>query len=45
MRHVTQPYRLSASGPEVFWNSILPVPIKTTRWVNAIEIRPGSIRS
>lgn len=42
--HVTQPYQLSAGGPEVFWNFIIPVPIKTARWVRAIEIRPGNAR-
>jgi hypothetical protein len=42
--HVTQPYQLKADGPEVFWNFIIPVPIKTARWVKAIEIRPGNAR-
>jgi len=42
--HVPQPYQLSAGGPEVFWNFIIPVPIKTARWVKAIEIRPGNAR-
>jgi Tfp pilus assembly protein PilF len=39
-----QPYQLYADGPEVFWNFILPVPITTTRWVRAIEVRPGNAR-
>lgn len=39
-----QPYQLSADGQEVFWNFILPVPITTTRWVKAIEVRPGTAR-
>src|SRR5579859_747812 len=42
--HVQQPYQLSAGGPEVFWNFIIPVHLKTTRWVKAIEIRPGNAR-
>jgi Flp pilus assembly protein TadD/mono/diheme cytochrome c family protein len=42
--HVNKPYMLYASGPEVFWNFVIPVPIKTTRWVKAMEIRPGSSR-
>jgi tetratricopeptide (TPR) repeat protein len=41
---VSQPYQLGADGPEIFWNFILPVPITTTRWVRAIEVRPGAAR-
>lgn len=41
---VTQPYQLAADGQEIFWNFILPVPITTTRWVKAIEVRPGNAR-
>jgi Flp pilus assembly protein TadD len=33
---------ISASGPDVFWNFIFSPGIKTTRYVRAIEIRPGS---
>ncbi len=40
----TKPYQLAADGQEVFWNFILPVPITTTRWVKAIEVRPGNSR-
>ncbi|MDQ6678527.1 MAG: tetratricopeptide repeat protein, partial [Acidobacteriota bacterium] len=39
-----RPYQLPAEGTEIFWNFILPVPITTTRWVKAIEIRPGNPR-
>jgi Flp pilus assembly protein TadD/mono/diheme cytochrome c family protein len=39
---VSQPYQLSADGSEVFWNFVLPVPITITRWVKAIEVRPGN---
>jgi tetratricopeptide (TPR) repeat protein/mono/diheme cytochrome c family protein len=39
-----QPYQLGADGKEIFWNFILPVPITTTRWVRAIEVRPGNAR-
>ena len=38
---VSRPLQLPADGGEVFWNFILPVPITTTRWVKAIEVRPG----
>jgi Flp pilus assembly protein TadD len=40
----SQPYQLAADGREIFWNFILPVPITTTRWVKAIEVRPGNAR-
>jgi Flp pilus assembly protein TadD len=42
--HVAQPFPLGAGGPEVFWNFIIPVSITATRWVKAIEIRPGNPR-
>jgi tetratricopeptide (TPR) repeat protein len=41
---VAKPYQLYAEGSEVFWNFILPVPITTTRWVKAMEVRPGNPR-
>jgi tetratricopeptide (TPR) repeat protein len=41
---VAKPYHLYAEGSEVFWNFILPVPITTTRWVKAMEVRPGNPR-
>jgi tetratricopeptide (TPR) repeat protein len=41
---VGQPYQLPADGAEVFWNFIMPVPITATRWVKAIEVRPGNPR-
>jgi tetratricopeptide (TPR) repeat protein/mono/diheme cytochrome c family protein len=42
---ISKPYQLYAEGPEIFWNFILPVPITTTRWVKAIEVRPGSSKA
>ncbi len=42
--HVAHPYEVPADGNEIFWNFILPVPIKTERWVRAIEVRPGNAR-
>ena len=39
-----KPYQLPADGGEIFWNFVLPVPITTTRWVKAIEVRPGNTR-
>lgn len=41
---VSKPYQLAAEGSEIFWNFILPVPITTTRWVKAMEVRPGNPR-
>ena len=37
-------FSLPASGPDVFWNFIYTPPVKTTRYVRAIEIRPGNKR-
>ncbi len=42
--HVAHPYDLPPGGGEVFWNFIMPVPVKTERWVRAIEVRPGNAR-
>jgi tetratricopeptide (TPR) repeat protein/mono/diheme cytochrome c family protein len=42
--HAAKPYQLSAEGGEIFWNFILPVNIPATRWVKAIEVRPGNSR-
>ncbi len=40
----TKPYLLLASGSDMYWNFIFPVPIDRTRWVKAVEIRPGDKR-
>ncbi len=42
--HVTHPFNMPAGGSEIFWNFIMPVPIKTQRWVRAIEVRPGNAK-
>jgi Tfp pilus assembly protein PilF/mono/diheme cytochrome c family protein len=39
-----QPFLLPASGIDTYWNFILRVPISETRWVKAVEIRPGDKR-
>lgn len=36
-----KPLTLPPSGTDTYWNFIFPVPIDGTRWVKAIEIRPG----
>ncbi len=39
-----QPFALAANGPDVFWNFVLTPDIPSTRYVRAIEIRPGDKR-
>ena len=34
-------FTLPASGSDMYWNFIFPLPIDRTRWMKAIEIRPG----
>jgi tetratricopeptide (TPR) repeat protein len=41
----TAPYRLRADGPDQYWNFVLPLKGPGTRWVKAIEIRPGNLRA
>ncbi len=38
-------YRLQASGPDEYWNFVLPLKMAGPRWVKAIEIRPGNPRA
>ena len=40
-----EPYALYAEGPEVFRNFVLPIPVTGTRWVKAVELRPGNARA
>ena len=39
---VTQPFTLAAGGTDVFRNVILPYPLKETRYIRAMEIKPGA---
>ncbi|MGB7554665.1 MAG: tetratricopeptide repeat protein [Candidatus Korobacteraceae bacterium] len=39
-----KPFQLPASGIDTYWNFILPIPITESRWVKAVEIRPGDKR-
>ena len=39
-----KPYLLPAAGIDNYWNFILPIPVDGTRWVKAVEIRPGDKR-
>ena len=40
----SKPLTLPPSGTDRYWNFIFPIPIQETRWVKAIEIRPGDKR-
>lgn len=39
---VDSPMEVPAEGTDLFRNFVLPVPITETRWVRAMEIKPGS---
>jgi Flp pilus assembly protein TadD/mono/diheme cytochrome c family protein len=39
------PFQLPAGGPDEYWNFVLPLKVAATRWVKAIEIRPGAARA
>ncbi len=39
-----KPYTLPASGSDMYWNFIFRTPVDRTRWLKAIEIRPGEKR-
>ncbi len=40
----SKPFALPADGPDVFWNFVISPPVPATRYVKAIEIRPGNAR-
>ncbi|HEY4903524.1 MAG TPA: tetratricopeptide repeat protein [Candidatus Sulfotelmatobacter sp.] len=39
-----KPFVLQPQGTDTYWNFIFRVPITETRWVKAVEIRPGDKR-
>ncbi len=39
-----KPYTLAARGSDMYWNFIFRTPVDRTRWLKAIEIRPGDKR-
>src|SRR5256885_13371413 len=39
-----KPYTLPASSSDTYWNFIFRTPVDRTRWLKAIEIRPGDKR-
>ena len=42
--HADSSFEVPASGSDVYWNFIFRVPLEKTRWIKAIEIRPGERR-
>src|ERR1700744_5975950 len=36
-----KPLTLPPQGTDTYWNFVFPVPIRETKWVKAVEIRPG----
>ena len=41
---LAKPYQLAASGSDVFRNFVIPVDVKNTKYVRAVEVRPGNKR-
>ncbi len=41
---MASPMEVPAGGGDLFENFVLPVPLKETKWVRAMEIKPGSPR-
>ena len=39
-----KPYLLPASGSDTYWNFVFRTPVHRSRWLRAIEIRPGDKR-
>ena len=42
--HMRQPYPMPASGEDVFRNFVIPVELKETKYIRAMELRPGNKR-
>jgi Flp pilus assembly protein TadD len=40
----TKPFTLPASGSDTYWNFVFRSPVDRSRWLKAIEIRPGDKR-
>jgi Tfp pilus assembly protein PilF len=40
----TRPFALAAGGSDTYWNFVFRSPVDQTRWLKAIEIRPGDKR-
>lgn len=42
---VSKPFSVPADGPDLFWNFVLSPTNRETRYVKAVEVRPGNARS
>jgi len=42
--HMPQPYRLAADGTDVFRNFVFPLSLKESKYIRAMELRPGDKR-
>ncbi len=40
-----EPFALYGSGPEIFRNFVIPIPLDEARWVRAVEFHPGNPRA
>ncbi len=38
----SEPYTMPAHGQDVWWKPATPIPVTETRWVRAVEMRPGT---
>jgi hypothetical protein len=38
------PFTMPASGPDVYRNFVIPIPLDAPQWVRAMELRPGNKR-
>jgi len=41
---LSDPYELAAGGPDVLRNFVIPIPVRSTKYVRGIEFRPGNSR-
>lgn len=39
-----EPYTVPAEGTDIYRNFVIPVPLDSTRYVRAVELRPGNLR-
>ncbi|HKV05029.1 MAG TPA: hypothetical protein VJO53_07980 [Candidatus Acidoferrales bacterium] len=37
------PYTVAAEGQDVWWRPVTAIPLTETRWVRAVEMRPGTV--
>ena len=39
----SEDYTVAAEGQDVWWRPLTPIPLTETRWVRAVEMRPGTV--